>query len=149
MNNRSPLPTFAGLGLVLLLAACAKPPGPATAPQPASAAPAAAVGAPLAIAPVVSSETLLAEYVDKVRRRIRSQMRYASKQAGNPEALFEVALRPDMRIQSVRVVSSSGNRAFDRAVKKAIEKTGSYPTLPTGLDFSLFTTHKIKYRLHD
>ncbi|HEY9104488.1 energy transducer TonB [Chitinimonas sp.] len=116
------------------------------APEPA--APAAAVPPPAPVAPALSREELMAQYVDKVRRLIRSRMVYKGKQ-GNPEVLIEVSLQPDMRIKTVKVVKASGNKAFDQAVKRAIEKAGSYPALPEGLDFSIFMTHKIKYRLHD
>jgi len=67
----------------------------------------------------------------------------------NPTALFEVKLLPDMTIFSVKMVTSSGNKTFDRAVKHAIEKLRSYPQLPAGLEYTMFQTHKIKYRLHD
>ncbi|MDN3578404.1 energy transducer TonB [Chitinimonas viridis] len=130
--------------LALGLAGCAKPsaPPPVEAPTPVvSPAPAPVVATP-------SRDELLAQYVDKVRRLIRSKMVYKGK-TGNPDALFEVTLQPDMRIQAVRRVSSSGNKAFDQAVQRAIQKAGSYPPLPEGLEFSLFMTHKIKYRLND
>ncbi|WP_460535266.1 energy transducer TonB [Chitinimonas naiadis] len=134
-----------------LLTGCAKPVAPTAVAMPAEpvAPPAVVETAPPApVQPVLSRDELLAQYVDKVRRLIRARMVYQTKQ-GNPEALLEVSLQPDMRVKSVRVVKTSGNRTFDLAVKRAIEKAGSYPALPDGLDFSIFKTHKIKYRLHD
>lgn len=134
------------LVLIALLAGCAKPPAPPPAPAPVAAAPSQATQQP----PKPSHDELLAGYVDEVRRHIRGYMVYKYKGAkGNPEALFEVQLRPDMSLASVRQIGSSGNPAFDKAVKHAIEKSGAYPPLPDGLEFSLFATHKIKYRLHD
>ncbi len=130
--------------LALGLAGCAKP----TAPPPAAAPTPVATPAPAPVVATPSRDELLAQYVDKVRRLIRSKMVYKGK-TGNPDALFEVTLQPDMRIQAVRRVSSSGNKAFDQAVQRAIQKAGSYPPLPEGLEFSLFMTHKIKYRLND
>ena len=134
-----------------LLAACAKPTPPPLVAMPAEpVAPPVVVevAPPVPVLPMLSRDELMAQYVDKVRRLIRARMVYKDKQ-GNPEALLEVSLQPDMRVKSVRVVKTSGNRTFDQAVKRAIEKAGSYPVLPDGLDFSIFKTHKIKYRLHD
>lgn len=143
------------LGLLALCAAlggCAKPPASsATSADPASpqsTTPATATPTPAPVAPALSRDELMAQYIDKVRRLIRSRMVYKGKQ-GNPEVLIEVSLQPDMRVKAVKMVKTSGNKAFDRAVKRAIEKVGSYPALPEGLDFSIFMTHKIKYRLHD
>lgn len=131
--------------LILLLAACAKPPAP---PAPATSSEPQAEVAPTP--PKPSRDELLASYIEQVRRHIRSNMVYKYKNTkGNPEALFEVQLKPDMSLASVKQIGKSGNPAFDKAVKRAIEKAGAYPPLPEGLDFSLFATHKIKYRLHD
>lgn len=89
-------------------------------------------------------------YVEQIRRRIRNNMVYKYKHTrGNPEALFEIRLKPDMSLASVRQIGKSGAPAFDKAVKRAIEKAGAYPPLPDGLPFFLFATHKIKYRLND
>lgn len=109
-----------------------------------------AVAPPIETPPpsVVSQAELLSQYVDKVRRRLRGQMVYKGRQ-GNPEVLFEVTLAPDMHVLKVKKLQASNNLMFDRAVQKAITKMGSYPALPDGLDFSMFSTHKIKYRLHD
>lgn len=107
-----------------------------------------APASPPQVSPLTPAE-LLNQYIDKVRRRLRNQMVYKGPSAGNPEVLFEIRLQPDMRIVSVRKLQPSGNKAFDQAVKRAIDKMTSYPPLPEGLDFSLFSTHKIKYRLHD
>jgi len=143
-NNRH----LAALCCLGLLAACARL-TPPTAPAPtAAAAPAVPVFVPEPEPPPPSQQELLAQYVDRVQRLIRGNMLYKSK-TGNPESLFEVALKPDMTIARVRLVKSSGNKRFDLAVKRAIVKTGSYPALPNGLEFSMFQTHKIKYRLHD
>jgi len=143
MNNRH-LPALCCL---ILLAACAHR-APPPAPVPEVVPPPAPVFVPAPEPPPPTQQELLAQYIDKVQRRIRSNMIYKDK-TGNPESLFEVALKPDMTILRVKLVKSSGNTRFDQAVKRAIVKTGSYPALPSGLEFSMFQTHKIKYRLHD
>jgi colicin import membrane protein len=46
---------------------------------------------------------------------------------GNPRAEVEVRVAPDGMIQSRRIVQSSGNKAWDDAVLRAIEKTAVLP----------------------
>ncbi|MBV8466522.1 MAG: TonB C-terminal domain-containing protein [Burkholderiales bacterium] len=147
MGLHRPALILAALGL----SACAQfaghgQPAPTPTPTPEPAAVNATPPAP----PQPSPQEVLADYVDHVRKRIRTNMVYKSrKPAENPEAVYQVVLLPDMTIFSVKVVTSSGNKRFDQAAKRAIEKIRSYPALPNGLEFSLFQTHKIKYRLHD
>jgi colicin import membrane protein len=132
--------------LAFAMTACALTPAATPALPPAPAPPSVVVATP----PRATTDELLASYVDQVRRRIRSNMVYKEKRTkGNPEALFEIQLKPDMNLASVKQIGKSGNPAFDKAVKRAIEKAGAYPPLPDGLAFSLFATHKIKYRLND
>ncbi len=47
--------------------------------------------------------------------------------AGNPKAEVEVTTTADGTIISQRLVKSSGNKAWDEAVIKAIVRTGSLP----------------------
>ena len=47
--------------------------------------------------------------------------------AGSPKAEVEVSSAPDGTIVGRRLVKSSGNRAWDEAVLKAIERTGTMP----------------------
>ena len=46
---------------------------------------------------------------------------------GNPKAEVEVRTTPDGTILSQRLLKSSGNKAWDEAVRKAIIRTGSLP----------------------
>jgi colicin import membrane protein len=39
--------------------------------------------------------------------------------------------------------------AFDEAVRRAILRTGQYPTPPAGVDIRSLRKHTLKYRLHD
>lgn len=135
--------------LILALGACAKPVPPAPVAKPVEPAPPEVVEPPAP--PPPTREQLLGEYVDKVRRLIRGHMLYKPKTLprGNPETLVEVVLGPDLRVRSVKTIKPSGVKAFDTAVRRAIEKAGRYPDFPAGLDPAPFQTHKIKYRLHD
>jgi colicin import membrane protein len=47
--------------------------------------------------------------------------------AGNPTAEVEVRSTPDGAILGQRLVKSSGNKAWDEAVIKAIIRTGTLP----------------------
>ena len=156
MNTRH----FVALVFVtLLLAACSRlfvdhfhDPKPAPTPRPTSTPPSPtplSMPTPQPTSVPISKEQALAEYVNIVQRRIRSNMHYHYKGQGNPQAAFQVSLRADMHILHVKLITSSGDRAFDRAAQHAIEKAASYPPLPAELDFADFQTHTIHYRLHD
>ncbi|MBV1774649.1 TonB C-terminal domain-containing protein [Burkholderiaceae bacterium DAT-1] len=97
----------------------------------------------------VDPRLALSRYVATVQRLIRSQMQFKGAAKGNPEVLIEVKLKKTLRLAGVRVVKSSGNNAFDDAVKRAVQKAGRYPVLPAGVEFAQIQTHKIRYRLHE
>lgn len=88
-------------------------------------------------------------YLGQLRNKIRRNMTYPDDAAGNPEAMLEITLLPDMTILEVIVVQSSGTPAFDDAVKRALLRTGQYPPLPPELAFSDFRKHKLRYKLRD
>lgn len=147
------------LGLLGLLAACATPAPPAIPPREAPQA-----ASPVAVRPpeptpaaepppsIFPRTVVMEDYIRRVKVKIRQYMRFPVKKsppAPNYETLFQIGLKPDMRIESVQIVRGSGNPRYDAAAKLAIEKAGSYPPLPEGLDFNLFASHKIRYKLHD
>jgi colicin import membrane protein len=65
--------------------------------------------------------------MDKVRFRIRSNIILPQGIAGNPEAVFDVALLPTGEVLSVKQTRSSGNPAYDEAVYRAILKSSPLP----------------------
>jgi colicin import membrane protein len=69
----------------------------------------------------------LATWMDKVRFRIRSNIILPQGIAGNPEAVFDVALLPTGEVLSVKQTRSSGNPAYDEAVYRAILKSSPLP----------------------
>ncbi|HEX2198248.1 MAG TPA: TonB family protein, partial [Burkholderiales bacterium] len=78
----------------------------------------------------------LAEYVNRIRQRVRSNWILPPDLQGNPEAVFEVIQLPTGDVISVRLKKSSGNVAYDTAVERAILKSSPLP-LPTNRnDFS-------------
>ena len=70
-------------------------------------------------------------YGGKVRAKVKPNVVFTDDIAGNPSAEVEVRTTPDGTIVSQRLVKSSGNKAWDDAVIKAIIRT---ETLPQDVD---------------
>jgi colicin import membrane protein len=70
-----------------------------------------------------------AGYVDKIRSKIRSNIVVPLDIKGNPEAIFIVEQLPtgEIKFESVRLTKSSGVKAFDDAVERAILKSSPLP----------------------
>ena len=66
--------------------------------------------------------------------------------AGNPAAEVEVRTSPDGTIVGQRLIKSSGNKAWDSAVLRAIEKT---ETLPRDVDGRVPSQIVISFRPKD
>ena len=68
-----------------------------------------------------------ASYAGRLVGRIKPNITYPGDVVGNPRAEVEVKVGPDGMILSRRVVQSSGNKAWDDAVLRAIDKTEIFP----------------------
>ena len=68
-----------------------------------------------------------ASYAGRVVASIRPKITYSGDVLGNPRAEIEVKVGADGTILSRRVVQSSGNKAWDEAVLRAIDKTEVLP----------------------
>ena len=66
-------------------------------------------------------------YAGRIRARIKPNITFTEDVAGNPKAEVEVRTSPDGTIISRKLLSSSGNKAWDEAVLKAIDKTVTLP----------------------
>jgi colicin import membrane protein len=66
-------------------------------------------------------------YAGRIRARIRPNITFTEDVAGNPKAEVDVRTSPDGTIISRKLLSSSGNKAWDEAVLKAIDKTATLP----------------------
>ncbi|MEA3194361.1 MAG: hypothetical protein QOD26_2694 [Betaproteobacteria bacterium] len=79
----------------------------------------------------------LATWTDKIKSKIKSRIpvQVADAVGGNPDAIFNVSLLPNGEVLTVRMKKSSGNKAYDEAVERAI--LGASP-LPKPDDASLF-----------
>ena len=68
-----------------------------------------------------------ASYGGKVRAKVKPNIVFTEDIAGNPVAEVEVRTTLDGSITSQRLVKSSGNKAWDDAVLRAIDKTEVLP----------------------
>jgi colicin import membrane protein len=68
-----------------------------------------------------------ASYAGRLVGRIKPNITYPGDVVGNPRAEVEVKVSPDGTILSRRIVQTSGNKAWDDAVLRAIDKTEIFP----------------------
>ncbi len=68
-----------------------------------------------------------ASYAGRLVAHIRPNIVFADTVPGNPRAEVEVRTLPDGTILSSRLLTSSGHRAWDDAVLRAIERTARLP----------------------
>ena len=87
-----------------------------------------------------------ATYGSKVRAKVKPNIVFAEDIAGNPVAEVEVRTTLDGTIISQRLVKSSGNKAWDEAVIKAIIRT---ETMPRDTDGRVPTPMIIEFRPKD
>jgi len=90
--------------------------------------------APKAAAPNIGSTTSLtgdptarAGYVDKIRAKIKGNIVLPPDIKGNPEAVFDVVQLPTGEVLSAKLRKSSGVKAYDEAVERAILKSSPLP----------------------
>ncbi len=89
----------------------------------------------------------LADYTAKIAQKIRGYIVLPNNIQGNPEAIFDVTQLPSGEVLSVKIRKSSGNRALDEAIERAILKSSP---LPKPDDPKLFERElKIPYRPKD
>ncbi len=69
----------------------------------------------------------VADYLGRIRGKIRGNIVLPPDIKGNPEAVFEVTQLPSGEVISVRLKKSSGNTALDSAVERAILKSSPLP----------------------
>ena len=67
------------------------------------------------------------DWIDKIRSRIRGNINLPPDIPGNPEAVFDVVQLPTGEIIDVKLRKSSGVRAYDEAVQRAILKSSPLP----------------------
>lgn len=107
---------------------------------------AGATGAPDATGTALRSAGPSASYAGKIVARVKPNIVFVEAAAGNPVAEVEVRAAPDGTIVGRKIVKSSGLKAWDDAVLKAIDKTDS---LPRDTDGRVPSTLIISFRPKD
>jgi len=88
---------------------------------------AGASGGPQATGTAQQSSGPSAAYGGRVAARIKPNVVFTETVSGNPRAEVEVRTLPDGTITARRIVKPSGSPAWDEAVLRAIDRTGSLP----------------------
>ncbi len=73
-----------------------------------------------------------ADYIGRIKGRIRPNVSFPDTLPGNPAVEVEITVAPDGRIMSSRIVKASGVPEWDDAVKRGIDKTAVLPRDETG-----------------
>lgn len=74
-----------------------------------------------------AAKTALADYINRIRVKVRGNIILPPGVSGNPEAIFLVNQGPGGEVLQVRLKRSSGNPALDSAIEKAIYKSSPLP----------------------
>ncbi len=77
-----------------------------------------------------------ADYIGKIKGKIKGNIVLPPDLKGNPEAIFDVVQLPSGEILSVKLKKSSGHTAYDNAVERAILKSSPLPRPEQGDLFS-------------
>ena len=88
---------------------------------------AGATGAPGSTGTALRDAAPSASYAGKLIARIKPNILFTETVSGNPAADVEVRASPTGTILSRRLVKSSGNKDWDDAVLRAIDRTGELP----------------------
>lgn len=107
---------------------------------------AGATGAANATGSAAKSAGPSADYIGRIKGRIRPNVSFPDTLPGNPVVEVEITVAPDGRIMSSRIVKASGVPEWDDAVKRGIDKTAVLPRDETGRVVSPMT---IAYRPRD
>ncbi|TDM09185.1 MAG: hypothetical protein C4K60_07690 [Ideonella sp. MAG2] len=103
-------------------------------------------GGPQSTGTAAKSAGPSAGYAGRIKARIRPNIRLLDPVSGNPEATVEVRVTPDGTIIGRRLLKPSGDKAWDEAVLRAIDKT---ERLPRDTDGSIPQVFEIKFNPQD
>lgn len=107
---------------------------------------AGATGAPGATGTAQKASGPSSSYGGRVGAIVKPNIVFTENPLDNPTALVEVRAAPDGSIVGRKLVKSSGNKAWDEAVLKAIDKTA---VLPRDIDGTVPPVLEINFRRHD
>jgi len=107
---------------------------------------AGATGAPSSTGSATQSAGPSASYAGRIKARIKPNITFTDEVGGNPVATVEVKVAPDGTIVGRRLTQSSGVKAWDEAVLRAIDKT---EVLPRDVDGRVPPSMLIDFRPRD
>lgn len=107
---------------------------------------AGASGGPSATGSALKSAGPSASYAGRIRARIKPNIVFTDDIVGNPAADVEVRTAPDGTIIARKLLKSSGDKGWDEAVLKAIDKT---EVLPRDTDGRVPPVLEISFRAKD
>ena len=84
-------------------------------------------GAPSSTGAAARSSGPSDSWAGRIRARVKPNIVFTEDVPGNPAADVEVRLSPDGTIVGMRLVKSSGVKAWDEAVLRALDKTEVLP----------------------
>ncbi|HSW26493.1 MAG TPA: cell envelope integrity protein TolA [Burkholderiaceae bacterium] len=87
-----------------------------------------------------------ASYAGRIVARVKPKIVFSDEVRGNPSADVEVRCAPDGTIVGRRLVKSSGNKEWDEAVLRALDRTGE---LPRDTDGRVPPSMVIAFRPHE
>ncbi len=87
-----------------------------------------------------------AGYANRIAARIKPNIVFNDVITGNPSAEVQLRVAPDGTIVGRKLTKSSGNKSWDDAVLRAIDKT---ETLPRDTDGTVVPQFPITFRPHD
>ncbi len=103
-------------------------------------------GAPSATGTALQTSGPSSSYGGRVSAKVKPNIVFTEDAIGNPTALVEVRTAPDGTIVGRKLLKSSGNKSWDEAVLKAIDKT---EVLPRDVDGRVPATLEISFRPKD
>ncbi|OWY40997.1 cell envelope biogenesis protein TolA [Xenophilus sp. AP218F] len=84
----------------------------------------------------VNGSAVSAGWVSQVKAKVRPLVQIPPELQGNPTVQLRVTLLPTLEVKTVQLLKSSGSRAYDEAVQRAVWEARRMPTLPAGANFN-------------
>jgi colicin import membrane protein len=103
-----------------------------------------------ASAAAAKNASVMSEYQNKIRNKIRGNVNKTLCGNGNPELKFEIGLLPTGQLTGApTLVKSSGNPTCDEAVERAIVASEPLPLPPDSSLFAQFRNLKLTFKPND
>ena len=97
-----------------------------------------------------ANASLIGEYTEKIKAKIRGNVNKTLCGDGNPELRFEIGLLPTGELSGTpKLTKSSGNDACDDAVERAIAASQPLPLPSDPAIYSKFRSLNLKFRPND